>query len=45
MKRLGRWWHEPAVMVTLTYDTKRYTKVEAWSRFNTDTAQFMKILN
>ncbi len=32
-------------MVTLTYDTKRYTKVEAWSRFNTDTAQFMKILN
>jgi hypothetical protein len=45
IKRLGKAWNTSAVMVTLTYDPKRFTIIQAWIRFNKDVAAFMKVLN
>jgi hypothetical protein len=44
-KRLGRRWNSPGVMLTLTYDPKQTTKLEAWSSFNLHFRTLMDSLN
>ncbi|OGN97832.1 MAG: hypothetical protein A2Z77_02110 [Chloroflexi bacterium RBG_13_51_36] len=43
--RLGRYHKVPGLMETLTYDTKRIGKREAWASFGQDTRRFLNGVN
>ena len=44
-RRLGRYDKVPGLMETLTYDTKRIGKREAWASFGKDTRRFINAVN
>lgn len=44
-RRLGRYSSVPGLMETLTYDTKRMGKREAWGSFGKDTRRFLNGVN
>ncbi len=44
-KRLGKYERVPGLMETLTYDTKRIGKREAWASFGRDTRRFLNAVN
>ena len=44
-RRLGRYRSVPGLMETLTYDTKRIGKREAWGSFGKDTRRFLNAVN
>ena len=44
-RRLGKYERVPGLMETLTYDTKRIRKREAWARFGEDTRRFLNGVN
>ncbi|MGB5925205.1 MAG: hypothetical protein WBH01_03830 [Dehalococcoidia bacterium] len=44
-RRLGRYNKVPGLMETLTYDTKRIGKREAWASFGQDTRRFLNAVN
>ncbi len=44
-KRLGKYEKVPGLMETLTYDTKRIGKREAWASFGEDTRRFLNAVN
>ena len=44
-RRLGRYEKVPGLMETLTYDTKRIGKREAWASFGKDTRRFLNGVN
>lgn len=44
-KRLGKFEKVPGLMETLTYDTKKIGKPEAWSSYGNDTRQFINGVN
>jgi len=44
-ERLGRYEKVPGLMETLTYDTKRVGKREAWGSFGKDTRRFLNAVN
>ena len=44
-RRLGRYEKVPGVMETLTYDTERIGKREAWASFGKDTRRFLNAVN
>jgi hypothetical protein len=44
-KRLGKYERVPGLMETLTYDTKRIGKREAWASFGRDTRGFLNAVN
>jgi len=44
-KRLGKYEKVPGLMETLTYDTKRIGKREAWASFGRDTRRFLNAVN
>ncbi len=44
-KRLGKYERVPGLMETLTYDTKRIGKQEAWASFGKDTRRFLNAVN
>jgi hypothetical protein len=43
--RLGRYERVPGLMETLTYDTKRIGRREAWASFGKDTRRFLNAVN
>jgi hypothetical protein len=44
-RRLQGLWQVTGVMLTLTYDPKRISRVEAWSRYGADVRRFLNALN
>ena len=44
-RRLGKYENVPGLMETLTYDTKRIGKREAWASFGQDTRRFLNAVN
>ena len=44
-RRLGKYEKVPGLMETLTYDTKRIGKREAWASFGKDTRRFLNAVN
>ena len=44
-RRLGKYEKVPGLMQTLTYDTKRIGKREAWASFGKDTRRFINAVN
>jgi len=44
-RRLGKYENVPGLMETLTYDTKRIGKREAWGSFGQDTRRFLNAVN
>jgi hypothetical protein len=44
-KRLGTRWFSPGILLTLTYDPKRFTKAEAWERISDDREKIFHALN
>lgn len=44
-RRLGKYGMVPGLMETLTYDTKRIGKREAWASFGQDTRRFVNAVN
>jgi len=44
-RRLGRFENVPGLMETLTYDTRRIRKREAWASFGQDTRRFLNAVN
>ncbi len=44
-RRLGKYERVPGLMETLTYDTKRIGKREAWASFGKDTRRFLNAVN
>ena len=44
-RRLGKYEKVPGLMETLTYDTKRIGKREAWASFGRDTRRFLNAVN
>ncbi|MFC2063075.1 hypothetical protein ACFLS8_03945 [Chloroflexota bacterium] len=44
-RRIGKYYHVPGLMETLTYDPKKISKMDAWANYGKDVRRFINAVN